>query len=388
MGARSVVALAVATCIVASAPARTTNAQPRSEPPDEVELILPDCPRAGLDFSSVLTALVLELDHDRMIGVVARPPPHPEARASIEISLVCSAQVSEVAIHVRSGDVRVNRSMTVSDLPQPVRARAVSLVAAEVMRSGRSRTTLDETKTAPSLARPMPQAAQTTETTPPPATGPADRTAKKPPQPANAERNAETRRSPVELGVGPALRLFLPATTPAWGGRASVRIGRLRVGSDIVLSHVPDVFGSVALGVAVIWSEWELLSSRSSILGATLGPRLGVGAAWSPTHAWVAEASSATATEVPSRPIAVPLSEGRTRAYVEGMLATDLLVQLGHGWKFGSAFEPGVAWGVRTTRETSYGSLNGVSLGRRYPVEAGPTFRAALGASILVAHAL
>lgn len=379
---------------------------------ESVGLRLPDCPEAGLDFESLSRALRLELALDSKSDLVAETASDSktnpiaesaldsEARASIEIELSCGAATSTVEIRFRDAKGKVvDRRVLLSDLPKPVRARAVALATAELVRSARA--SLADTKselTAPSPGTVTDEpgtVAQTTSTTsdaPGPAASPKSPEVLAPSSGSvsltQGSMQLPRNRKRVMIAVGPTTRFFPPATLPAWGGRAQAHLGRLRLGVDLVAAHVTNWRGSLALGMAEVGAGWELAAYDHPRYHFSLGPRIGAGVAWTPTHAWIAVAVPTGASIGTPIPVAQPVEAGHTTLYLEGALASDLFIHLGKHWSCGLTLELGVARGAGATREESYGEIDGIPLGHRYPLEAGNRTNVVAGASAVIGYAL
>ncbi len=349
-------------------------------------MILTDCPEASLEFGALFAALRLELEHDGAISVAAVSTLRSEISASIEITIPCSPQAASVRIRVRSAKgARADRNMTLSDLPRSLRARAVALAAAELARSSWLRsepsTESDASDSAPPAgAGPAPAKTAGGAKTADGATSAATRfaTASDPPNSSPAPpvlARPEARGASFVMAVGPTVRFFLPATTPAYGARASVRFNRFHAGSDFV-AQFPGSFGRLALGVATIWAAWDVLFHERPRFRAGVGPRIALGVAWSPTYprnmTGVLSAAGDTydVSEDPEQ-----AQGGRTAFYAEGSFAANAFIKLGRGLTCGAILEAGVAWGAAAT-------------GQSEAVAADTSAGATIGGSLVLGYAL
>jgi hypothetical protein len=348
-------------------------------PPAEADVILPDCPAATLDAHALLAALELELDHDGIRRINLVPAQRPGGVATLEVALDCGPGAHEVRLRVRNDPhPEVHRAMAIADLPRRLRARAVALAAAELARSTWSSAPRPaEVEGSPAAetdgnagesAGPRPASPATNPSPLRPVTEPP--AAVVPPAVATPLPPSPPQRSWRGVSAGPAARWFLSAAGPAFGGRAAARLGRLRVGADVLFSYDSRFTAATKLGLALGWVAWDALARERGRWRFSTGPRLAAGAGWARTPMIISQEGPLGAPLPASPDAPAPAPAEATRGwYVEGALAAELQARTATGWLVTLEIEAGLGWGIAPGRDSVQPSL-------------GPN----VGASLLAGH--
>jgi hypothetical protein len=326
--------------------------------PVEVDVILPDCPAAGLAAEALLAALELELGHDGIRRVNLLPAPGTDGEATIEVVLVGGPDAQQVRLRIRGApDHAAERDMYIADLPRRLRPRGVALAAAELARwawssSPRAREMNDAAPPdagagADGLAAPSPATADASAVPAAPAAATAAASAL--PGAATPLRPSPS-RPPWGLAAGPAARWFFSAVGPALGGRAAAGVGRWRLGVDVLVSYDARFAAATKLGLATAWMGFEAWAVERGRWRLSTGPRLAAGAGWSrvPTENQQGPLGGPV-TASPDPPAAAQSTRGW---YVEGTQIVYLQARTASGWLCAAGLELGLGWGIAPGRDS------------------------------------
>jgi hypothetical protein len=351
-------------------------------PPPEADVILPDCPAAALGARALLAALELELEYDGIRRISQVSSQRQDEVATIEVALECEPGADQVRLRVRNSPYQeVHRAMDIADLPRRLRVRAVALAAAELARSTWSNSPrpaevedappVDADASADKSARPSDESPTGSKPPPPPPPRPATEppTTKLPDKVPALSPQGRLKRRWLGFAAGPATRWFVPAASPAFGGRVAAHIGRLQAGADILYSYDSRFTAATKLGLAIGWAAFDVFARERGSWRLSTGPRLAAGAGWSRTP--TSNQKSPQGSPLPASPDEQPATAaGATRGlYLEGALVTDLLACTAAGWRFTLGMEAGLGWGIAPGRD----SLQ-------------PSIRPNVGASLLAGH--
>lgn len=207
-------------------------------------MLLPACEQPGLGSSELREAVALDLRDERLTLAPAGEL-SPATDVLVRIEAACSTD-SELTLHAEFADERHTRRVDLSELPEPQRARALSLAIAELLALfSQPPVPPSTTELAPASVAPPPTAARdapiasmpASATTPPASTAPALPNRRSAFQPKTAENQPDrqpTGPAPAEwrLSIAPELRFF--NTTWFWGGRALAHYGPWSAGVDVL----------------------------------------------------------------------------------------------------------------------------------------------------------
>jgi hypothetical protein len=334
------------------------RADGKPSPPAEADLILPDCPVAALGVHALFTALELELGHDGIPRIRLETSQERDDVATIEVSLVCQPGASQILLRVRnSPHIEVQRAMDISDLPRRLRARAVALATAELARSTWLNPSLpDKVGDLPpsdagdaESAKRIGESSQAGKPDPPaprPATAPS--TTMLPDRVVDPLPFERSKRSRLDFAAGPTARWFLSGSSPTFGGRAAVRVGRFQAGADVLYSYDARFASPSKLGLVVAWSAFDVFARERGIWRFSTGPRLAAGAGWARVPA------SSQGSPLPVPPGTQPSAPADTTSglYLEGALVAALLARTGTGWMSGLVLEAGLGRGIAPGRDS------------------------------------
>ena len=357
------------------------GAEGMAGPPAEANVILPDCPAAALGARALLAALELELEYDGIRRISQVSSQRQDDVATIEVALDCEPGANQVRLRVRNAPYQeAHRAMDIADLPRRLRVHAVALAAAELARSTWANSPrpaevedaplVDADASAGKSAQPSGESPAGSKPPPPPPRPATEPPSAKPPDKGPAlSPQGRLKRRWLGFAAGPATRWFVPAASPALGGRVAAHIGRLQAGADILYSYDSRFTAATKLGLAIGWAAFDVFARERGSWRLSTGPRLAAGAGWSRTP--TSNQESPQGSLLPASPDGQPAAAaGTTRGFfLEGALVVDLLACTAAGWRFTLGMEAGLGWGIAPGRD----SLK-------------PSIRPNVGASLLAGH--
>jgi hypothetical protein len=244
-------------------------------PFSRVALLLPACEAPGLAASELRAAVALDL---RDVSLTLAPAGELSSATDVlvQVATDCSTH-SQFTLQAQFGDERHTRSVDLSELAGPQRARALSLAVAELL------ALFGQPAAPPSTSSVVPPAAaepgsKPAESEPLPAIAPTPKPSPTPrpnaPVPTNAAPPLRDRPSPKRaaatwsLSLAPELRFF--DATWLWGGRALAHYGAWSAGLDVLRAEenvLPGrvttllLHGSLAYSPVISELEWSRLEA-------------------------------------------------------------------------------------------------------------------------------
>ncbi len=235
-----------------------------AESPSRVVLLLPSCEEPGLSSSDVRTALELELHASELASL--------DRDLLLRVDSSCDAETS-LRLHALWGRKALDRELRVQELPEPARARALALAAAELLTALRSpdrvepeKIVLDEAAPAAPTPTPTPKRAGAEDTdAPSPDT---DR------ELARDNARVRSKRRARSLGASLELRDFALETAMA-GARVHYDWGKVGLGLSALFARQSESLGSVSALVLHGLFDWRLaelpFTASTSLIGGARG---------------------------------------------------------------------------------------------------------------------
>jgi hypothetical protein len=275
-----------------------------AQAPDRFVVVLAGCvdPSAAhsppvLDAGALETALKLELEAE---GVTAFEFTRERSAAATRAEIELPCEGTDEIVDVRLMDTRTEgarRTVDVSELPRPSRARAVAVVVAEMSRAVWFR-----------AGHPRPLQAAEHDTS---ATSSAPETAVAPqgehvnPPDESASTPSGRARAPVRapkdrvwrVGGSAVARVFVPTPTALFGGEISGEHRRARLALEASWGGLRSSSGLVRFGLASAQGAYEVFAWSGTGQRLSLGPSVQLGAAWARGHSRTRSATSGDAWE-------------------------------------------------------------------------------------------